>query len=174
MHIVIDSREQTPWHFPEHLAQVSRGTLNAGDYALAGDQHFAIERKSVDDLAGTLSSGWARFERELERMQSQLFIARVVIVEGDIGRIVHSEHNHSQVTARFLFRRIAQLTLGNVTVLFAANPITAAGVAYSIFRVREETLNGEVRDNQRDGSASQAGSGLDFSEIGLALDDPEN
>ena len=68
LRIVIDTREQQPWHFPRHLAAVSRGTLSAGDYALEGDRGFAIERKSLPDFVGTISSGWERFRRELERM----------------------------------------------------------------------------------------------------------
>ena len=51
--IIIDTREQTPWSFPPEIP-VEIGTLKTGDYALAGDDAFAIERKSKDDFLGTI------------------------------------------------------------------------------------------------------------------------
>ena len=79
LRIIIDTREQRPWRFPPEAAFVRRGTLSAGDYALEEDTAFAIERKSLDDFIGTVSTGWERFQRELERMGG--YAARCVIVE---------------------------------------------------------------------------------------------
>jgi DNA excision repair protein ERCC-4 len=76
--IIIDTREQTPLVF-EHLAS-ERGTLQSGDYSIAGLEHdFAIERKSIPDLCGSLTRGRDRFERELHRLRGFDF-ARVLIV----------------------------------------------------------------------------------------------
>ena len=49
LRIIIDTREQIPWSFPPEIP-VEIGTLKTGDYALAGDDAFAIERKSKDDF----------------------------------------------------------------------------------------------------------------------------
>ena len=65
MEIVIDSREQQPWHFSPELVRVSRGTVRTGDYCVKGDRLFAIERKSLNDFVGTISTGWERFQREI-------------------------------------------------------------------------------------------------------------
>ena len=68
LHIVIDTREQTPWHFHPEVATATRGTIKTGDYALLNDDGFAIERKSLNDFVGTIGKGWDRFCREIKRM----------------------------------------------------------------------------------------------------------
>ena len=76
--IIVDTREQTPLEF-QHLPS-ERGTLQSGDYSIQGLEHdFAIERKSVADLCGSLTRGRERFERELHRLRGFPF-ARVLIV----------------------------------------------------------------------------------------------
>ena len=63
--IYVDSREQRPWTFS--LPTVV-GTLGTGDYSLAGcDNWISIERKSLNDLIGSLTTGRDRFTKELER-----------------------------------------------------------------------------------------------------------
>lgn len=135
--IIIDTREQTPWSFPEHLATVQRGTLQAGDYALDGDDGFAIERKSLNDFIGTISTGWGRFQRELERMEVLKYPAKVVIVEAGIMEIINGEYNHCKINPPFIFKRAAQLVMNGICVLFADNPITAAGMAFNILKERD-------------------------------------
>ena len=128
----------------------------AGDYALADDceavrgrealaVRFAIERKSLDDFLGTISVGWDRFQRELVRMEA--FPARVVIVEGnfaeccfsgDEGCVIPPPHNHPSLRPAFVARRIAELTMMGVSVLFAGDAQLAAGLAYRVFRRRIE------------------------------------
>ena len=144
LHIVIDTREQRPWSFDPALVQATVGTLKTGDYALAGDSSFAIERKSLDDFIGTISSGWKRFQREIERMKN--WPARVIIVEGNFedccfstrqGELIPPCHNHFQITPQFIAKQIAILTMMNVSVLFAGSADLAAALAYSIFRERE-------------------------------------
>ncbi|MDD5699109.1 MAG: ERCC4 domain-containing protein, partial [Victivallaceae bacterium] len=120
LRIIIDTREQTPWAFPELEVFPIRGCLRAGDYALQGDDKFAIERKNLDDFLGTISSGWERFQRELDRMRDMDFPARVIIVEGDFirccfteesGKIEAPKNNHPRLTPQFIVSRIAELTL---------------------------------------------------------------
>lgn len=71
MIIVFDSREQKPYRFdgtPYEGAAVESGTLQTGDYSLRGlEDRIGIERKTLDDLAGTLTSGRERFQHECER-----------------------------------------------------------------------------------------------------------
>ncbi len=70
--IVIDSREQTPLVFGQ-LPTVTAG-LVTGDYSIAGlEDHFAIERKTIVDLVGSVIQGRERFERELCRMRGYEF-----------------------------------------------------------------------------------------------------
>lgn len=88
--IVIDSREQRPLIF-EHLP-TERGTLQSGDYSIAGLQHdFAVERKTVADLCGSVTRDRARFERELHRLRGFSF-ARILIVGSplEISRVAQN------------------------------------------------------------------------------------
>ncbi|MGC4016586.1 MAG: hypothetical protein QM755_19005 [Luteolibacter sp.] len=63
----------------EHLP-AERGTLQSGDYSIAGLEHdFAIERKSIPDLLGSVTRQRDRFERELHRLRGFAF-ARLLIV----------------------------------------------------------------------------------------------
>lgn len=149
MVIVIDTREQRPWSFPPHI-EVEVGTLRTGDYALKNDEQFAIERKSADDFVGTVSLGWHRFVKELNRMDVANFVAKVVIVECDVetfcfrirqGTIIPPDHEHTRCTPQFLMKRIAELTMRGISVIFAGNAELASAIALRILIERERQLN---------------------------------
>lgn len=151
MKITIDTREQTPWAFPCDLAETARGTLSEGDYALDGDEGFAVERKSLSDFLGTISSGWKRFVRELGRMDNKGFPVKVIIVESDVTNCFFSEnglppqHDHPQLTPQFIAKRVAQLIYDHrCSVLFASSPHIAAALAIQIFRRRQKALDNEA------------------------------
>lgn len=90
--VVCDTREQAPWTFkklkkkvkgvmqPLDVLTIRRG-LKTGDYSILGyESKIVVERKSVADLVGTITTGRERFESELERMEEMDFAA--VIIEG--------------------------------------------------------------------------------------------
>lgn len=148
MVIVIDTREQRPWSFPPYI-DITVGTLRTGDYALQGDDHFAIERKSADDFIGTISLGWHRFTKELNRMDAASFAAKVVIVESDFetfcfrtrqGMILPPDHEHTRCTPQFVMKRIAELSMRGVSVIFAGNADLASAIALRLFIEREKQL----------------------------------
>lgn len=143
LQITIDTREQAPLAFPPELASTKRGTLKAGDYALAGDDHFAIERKSLDDYVATITNAanWQRFARELHRMTEAGFPARVIVVEGSQDDIINHAYASPKVQPPFVFKRTAQLILDGVIVHFADTPELAAGYVYSILRERHNGLS---------------------------------
>jgi len=138
MIITVDTREQIPWVFPVEFATTRRAALRAGDYALLGDDNFAIERKSLDDFVGTLGTGWERFQRELQRMDG--WPAKVVLVEGSMLSIMHHDYNHPNMLPAFVCKRIAQLTMQGVAILFADNETIAAGLCWRILRERQKEL----------------------------------
>ena len=54
--IIIDSREQLPWSFPEEFT-VKKDSLPTGDYSLDGmTDLITIERKSLQDMVSGASS----------------------------------------------------------------------------------------------------------------------
>ena len=71
--IAVDTREREPLKFTR-LQAVERA-LFTGDYSIVGLQEsFAIERKSIEDLANCcLSSSRDRFEHELHRLRGYRF-----------------------------------------------------------------------------------------------------
>ena len=76
MKIVIDSREQLPYRF-ETASEV--GALSVGDYSIAGIEHLvAVERKTLDDVIGSLTTGRSRFEKELHRGRALDYFALVI------------------------------------------------------------------------------------------------
>lgn len=83
MKILIDTREQAPYSFE---TESETATLPTGDYSLEGGKDLiAIERKSIDDLIGCLTSGRDRFERELHRGRSLDYFA--LIVDQSVGSV---------------------------------------------------------------------------------------
>lgn len=134
--VIVDTREQRPWHFAEGAARVIRGTLPTGDYALVDDYAFAIERKSLDDFVQSVVHNYDRFTRELDRMDG--WVAKVIIVEANMIDIIRHNYTAPTVKPALILKRISQLTLRGVSVMFAGNPDMAAGLAWRILYQRHK------------------------------------
>ena len=165
LQVIIDTREQTPWAFDLTRVEARIGTLHTGDYALEGDAQFGIERKSLDDFLGTISTGWTRFVRELNRMDESNWAAKVIVVEGDYatctfrnsdGQLIPPAHRHWMLTPQFIEKRIAELTMQGVSVLFATDSSLAAGLATAILTQRNQQLH-EHQDRSITNPQLQAG-----------------
>ena len=66
--ILIDTREQKPLYFKNSKSL----KLDVGDYAVGGDlyDYTFVDRKSYQDFCATVTNGYARFIKELERCRS--------------------------------------------------------------------------------------------------------
>jgi len=107
--VVVDSNEGAPWQFlglkgrskngirpPMIIKTVKKPLWNWGrdvhgtglaDYSIDGlEELIQIERKSIDDLFGTLAGRRDNFEREIERLNRQCESA-CVMIEGSFGHI---------------------------------------------------------------------------------------
>lgn len=85
--IIIDTREQKPYSFNPQLAESIRQALPAGDYSLIGfEDVVSVERKSLDDLVGTIIQNRERFIRELIKLQPYEYAC--VVVEGTLKQIM--------------------------------------------------------------------------------------
>jgi ERCC4-type nuclease len=90
LQIIRDTREQNGFEFAGFPCTVTAGTLEAGDYALAGfERRVAIERKSIQDLVGCLTGERPRFERELQRLKAMDAAAVVVEQPQSVLRLGH-------------------------------------------------------------------------------------
>jgi hypothetical protein len=158
LHIIIDSREQSPWSWSPADAITEVAGLAVGDYALAEDTEeprvrgqlrpvrFSIERKSLEDFLGSVANIETGSLAKLAAQTS--FPARVVIVEGNFadmcfsergGEVIPPPHNHPDMRPAFVARRIAEMTMMGVGVLMCGNAELAAGMAFRLFRRRWET-----------------------------------
>ena len=88
MTIRIDSREQRPYKFE---LPVETGAMPCGDYSLCNlENHIAIERKTIDDLIGCLTTGRDRFERELHKSRALEYFA--LVIEGTLEDLSHGRY----------------------------------------------------------------------------------
>ncbi len=96
--VLIDTREQHPWSFAgfsgagrEWIVKTQTITLSTGDYSISGfEDRLSIERKSGDDLMGSIGGGHERFRREHERMKSIVDAGgfAAVIIESSLDRLI--------------------------------------------------------------------------------------
>jgi len=88
--VTIDTREQRPFDFGPDISTVL-GTLDTGDYSIAGlEDHVALERKSLPDLAACITHERDRFKRELRRLRG--YECRAVIIEATVSDVI--EHRY--------------------------------------------------------------------------------
>jgi ERCC4-type nuclease len=122
--IVVDSREQEPLVFTR--LQAVTDTLYSGDYSILGlENTFAVERKSLDDLANCcLSSSRNRFEHELCRLRGFRFKRLLVI--GTRAEI-EVQRYHSRIAPKAVLATLAAFEIRyDLPVVFADTPQSAA------------------------------------------------
>lgn len=128
--IVIDSREQRPWHLPGR--RVVRRALPAGDYSIEGlETRAAIERKSLGDLVGSLTAGRDRFDRELARLAT--YDRAVIVVEAPLGAVIERRYRYSQVSPSAIIGSIASIEARHgISTIWAGSAVYAAHLADAI------------------------------------------
>jgi ERCC4 domain len=102
--IAVDRRERYPYRFAQQGAETVRATVPPGDYAVQaanGSVLAAVERKSLDNLAATLSDGTLAFQ--MQRL-AELPLAAVV-VESRYSALYKLEH----VNGNWLADQLARL-----------------------------------------------------------------
>lgn len=125
--LLIDTREPWPHPWAKHLSDVrfERCGLETGDIALAGNPHLAVERKTVSDFLGSITSGRDRFEAELKR--SRLLDKFAIVVEGDFTTCLG---NLGGMNVESFVGTVAAITRRFCPILFAGSEAMAARVAW--------------------------------------------
>ena len=104
--ILIDTREQEGHHydferFPNWIAGTQRQCLKTGDYTVKGlEAKITIERKTLEDLVGTLTANRKTFIRECQRMEH--FHRKVIVIETTLARL-KSRYAHSDAHPNAIF-----------------------------------------------------------------------
>jgi ERCC4-type nuclease len=133
--IVIDSREQDPLSFS--FPTITTG-LPTGDYSVAGlEDDFAVERKSIPDLVGSLTSGRERFMRELQRLLAYPF--RRLLVIGSEEEIAGAKWKHSKANPTAILHSLHAIEARGVPVVYAANSRLASSLVerWAFWRTRQ-------------------------------------
>jgi hypothetical protein len=115
LRILVDSHERYAWKFSEQQADTERRGLPAGDYAVESESRIvaAVERKSLQDLVTTLTSGRLRYV--LADLASLDHAA--VVVEDRYSRILGLQHVRPAVVLEGLAE--CQTRFPSVPVIFA-------------------------------------------------------
>lgn len=109
--IIQDTREQRP--LPIKGFPVEVATMKTGDYGIKGfsdenNPRFIVERKSIPDLIGSLTSGRERFMREIERMRR--FGFRALLIEGTREEIERGKYR-SMATSKSIISSLYAITV---------------------------------------------------------------
>lgn len=117
LHVLVDTREQSPWSFDDFRVDTERRKLDAGDYAVAHDGALvaAIERKKTSDFAKGLMRG---------RMPAQLAALAelpraAVVVQSSYANVLNSRR-------RIARKRMADL-VASVQAAYPQIPLVFAG-----------------------------------------------
>jgi len=139
--IYIDTREKMPLKFKGVPTEFR--ALKYGDYGFSDEEASCkcyVERKSVGDFIGTLSGGYERFKREIERAGEQESYL-VILVEETLSNCLgfnylpHVYKKGTKVTPEFVFHNVRDLiqTYPFIQFLFVKGRVVAAETVKKIF-----------------------------------------
>jgi ERCC4-type nuclease len=85
--IVVDTRENHPYKFQAFNNPIVRKALKTGDYSILGlEDKVSVERKSKDDIYGSLGRSRKRFERMVTRLSK--FDYGAIVIEASTKDIL--------------------------------------------------------------------------------------
>ena len=137
--IFVDTREQKPlkFNFPIEVQ-----TLKFGDYCFSDSSsslNTYIERKSITDFIGTMSGGFDRFKKEVERAQ-EAEAKLIVLVEESLSNSLSFNYlpyvsKKIKASPEFIFHNVRDLLqqYENLHFLFVKGRVEAARVTEKLF-----------------------------------------
>lgn len=138
--IYIDNREQRPLDFNR---PTEAKTLKFGDYSFSDKGvtcNCYVERKSVSDFIGTLSGGYERFLREIDRSVENQANLIVVVEESlnnclNFNKLPHVYQKNTRVTPEYIFHNVREIIqkYPSVQFLFVKNREESSRVIEKIF-----------------------------------------
>lgn len=143
MKVIVDTREQTPFHFTSSkIDEVINRKLDTGDYSIEGlEDKLCIERKhTVNEFYGNVTKD--RFWREMERMKDYKY--RFMVFEFGVTDIEMFPHGSDlpksviakmKISSAYLMKCIARIqTEYDIHVLFAGNVDNAVCLTTNIMK----------------------------------------
>ena len=130
---ITDTREQNPLLLGGGIKQ----KLNVGDYGLVPpyDIGVYIERKNLSDFVGTMSLGYERFVKEVERA-NEIGAYLIILVEAPLEQALDFKLKHVKTNAAHVFKNLRGLlsSFGNVQALFVNNRLEATNAVLKLLR----------------------------------------
>lgn len=149
MKILVDSREQRPFHLIGESGKAlpfEVVALPTGDYSLEGfADRVAVERKSMDDLVQCLGRSRARFERELIRAKE--LEAFAVVVEGSFSELSRGRYRSKMNPHTAVQSMTALMVKHGTPFIFAGSRERAEYMTLSVLRqfLKQEKSKAEKR-----------------------------
>jgi hypothetical protein len=144
--VVVDTREQKPLDFVNPRVM----KLDFGDYTTTGDNYTKtfVDRKSESDFKSTMSTGFDRFKRELERAKdfnSYLYI----ITESSIEKIKRNNNYGSHKSKLdYIWHNMRVLThefADTCQFIFADNRTTSKKIILKLLTSGDNLWNADVQ-----------------------------
>lgn len=139
--ITIDTREQKPLRLK---GEITNEKLDVGDYTCTS--HYKgvfVERKSLSDFCSTMSVGYERFRRELQRAQAMSGHI-VVCVEENISQLPligkTERTSHTKASPEFYMSRMKSLCqeFPNAQFLFVNGRMQMTEIVEKILRMKND------------------------------------
>jgi DNA excision repair protein ERCC-4 len=149
--VIQDTREQCPLVIEAYPVEIA--TLPVGDYGVKGfsdwnNPAFIVERKSLGDLVGSLTSGHDRFMREIEGLRRFRFAA--ILVEADWADVASHTYRGAANPASLLAMLAAIQVRAGVHVFWCGSATQAARQFEGLVR---QFCRGVIKDAKRLGVA---------------------
>ena len=142
MTIITDTREKKPLLFGQKNITKK---IDEGDYSVEPPyfSNVFIERKSLVDFCGTMSSGYERFCREIARAESKKSYI-VILIEENMARALDfskcPELKYISATESFIYSRVRSLlqTYNNIQFLFVNGREECARIIPKLFSLKDQ------------------------------------
>lgn len=138
--IIIDTREQHPWEFPNHAT--ANRKLDTGDYSIEGLENIlCIERKNgIAEIANNMTE--SRFKDVIERMKT--YQHSYILIECDYDQLMNypigsdvpkKTWSKIKISPAFILKFLTELSVQhNIHVIFCGCPSWAEKTALSIMK----------------------------------------
>ncbi len=146
--IIVDTREQQPFSFPEDQFITEFAKLDQGDYSIKGfESIIAIERKSLEDFANSVML--TRFWNELGRLRG--YQRAAVVVEATRADILAQKYRSAIKPESLLGAEIAIFADFGVSVVWASTRPLAVDFTRRFFlrfwkSQQEKTINEQLTE----------------------------
>lgn len=136
--IIIDTRENKLLKF-ECNKEIKK--LDVGDYSSNINPHnINVERKSIQDFLGSITSGFDRFSREMERAE-KLGVYIIILIESKISNLFgfkHLGYIHTEASADYVNKKMRDLLykFPNIQICCVDGRIKASEFIINLYKLK--------------------------------------